>query len=96
MTALGDITKTCHWTSQGSLPSQIHQWCSSGVYVFQGPYQFTCQKESLAQFLVCNEQQGFEVPAKKLDKALSYEKHCVCIVLTHHSQVLVCEMNVFR
>jgi hypothetical protein len=80
MMASGDITKTRHWTNRGSLPSQIHQWHPSGVYVLQGP----------------NEQQGFQVPAKELDKALGYEKHYVCIVLTHHGQVLVCEMNVFR
>jgi hypothetical protein len=63
---------------------------------FEGFIRFACREESLATFLVRREQQGLKVPAEELDKVLSYEKHYVCMILTHHGQVLVSLMDEFR
>jgi hypothetical protein len=62
---------------------------------FEGFVEFTCRKQCLAPSLVCGQQQGLEIPAEELDKALGYGKHYVCIILTHHSQVLVRLMHEF-
>ena len=63
---------------------------------FEGFIGFACREESLTPFLVCREQQGLEIPAEELDKLLGYKKHYVCVILTHHSQVLVCLMDEFK
>jgi hypothetical protein len=60
---------------------------------FEGFVGFACREESLATFLVRREQQGLEIPAEELDKVLGYEKRYVCVMLTHHGQVLVCLMD---
>jgi hypothetical protein len=63
---------------------------------FKGFVGFACREQGLAPFLVCREQQGLEIPAEELDKVLGYAKHYVCIILTHHGQVFVYQMNIFR
>jgi hypothetical protein len=42
---------------------------------FEGFVGFACREESLAPLLVCREQQGLEIPAEELDKAVSYESN---------------------